>query len=431
MPSWNNNQARQWLEERMLLGMKAGLDNIRELCCRLHHPQNSFQALHVVGTNGKGSTSLWIAEILRAHGYRTGLFTSPHLVSLRERIRCGPQAITETEVTQGLEQIYEVSQDLQLTYFEVMTALAFGWFKRQGVQIAVLEAGLGGRLDSTAVAQGNTVVLTSIGLDHTSILGTTTEQILQEKLGICAPGCQLFHGIQDKILQQQIEHYAQQNQIHAKQVENPYAGTISQIGSVYAWNAALAREACCHVLGASWQESLARDVFKRVVWPGRHQELRHASGKLCWILDGCHNAHAAQALAYTLEECYPGQRFTVLAAFLQDRDPMDVLNPLKPFIQRLILTCTQHPRMQNPVLNADIMRQQGWNVEVQADLSECLNDLSSQSLPVLVVGSLYLTGAVIHQLASDYDDLQWFRQFTQDDNERSLVSPDCTRDSDP
>ena len=176
----------EYLNSRLIFGMMPGLASTRKLCEALGNPQKKFKTIHVVGTNGKGSTSYYLSGVLQAHGLKTGLYTSPHLVSMRERIRVNDLPIDDESLDRLIMQVKAAAEETQVepTFFEVLTIVAFLYYAEQNIDVAVLEAGMGGRLDSTAVADGELIVLTSIGLEHTEVLGSTESAILKEKMGV-------------------------------------------------------------------------------------------------------------------------------------------------------------------------------------------------------------------------------------------------------
>ena len=186
----------EYLQTRLMFGMVPGLNSTRMICEALGNPERKFRTIHVVGTNGKGSTSFYLAGVLQAHGLKAGLYTSPHLVSLRERIRVDDEPISDADLDRLLLRVKEAAESvsssqvvlgkpaLEPTFFEVLTVAAFLYYAEKGVDVAVLEAGMGGRLDSTAVAGGEMAVVTSIGLEHTEVLGATESAILREKMGV-------------------------------------------------------------------------------------------------------------------------------------------------------------------------------------------------------------------------------------------------------
>ena len=186
----------EYLESRLMFGMVPGLESTRALCDALGNPEKKFRSIHVVGTNGKGSTSYYLAGVLQAHGLKTGLYVSPHLVSLRERIRIDDVPIPAEDLDRLLLKVKAAADSVSAgrvaagaspvepTFFEVLMLVAFLYYAEQKIDVAVLEAGMGGRLDSTAVAGGEIAVVTSIGLEHTEVLGPTESAILREKMGV-------------------------------------------------------------------------------------------------------------------------------------------------------------------------------------------------------------------------------------------------------
>ena len=177
-----------------LFGIKMGLDNITRFLDHLGNPQNSFQSIHVAGTNGKGSVCSMLFSILKAQGYNAGVFTSPHLVDYRERVRTVQGAIDKRSVAEFVEKHHQFIVDARITFFEISTALAFWYFRKMGVDVAVVEVGLGGRLDATNVLKPRLSVITHIDFDHTKILGSTLEKIAVEKAGIIKSGVPLVTG---------------------------------------------------------------------------------------------------------------------------------------------------------------------------------------------------------------------------------------------
>jgi dihydrofolate synthase/folylpolyglutamate synthase len=400
----------------MLFGMKAGLGNIRELCARLGNPQESWASIHVVGTNGKGSTSFWLMKILEAHGLRVGLFTSPHLVSMRERIRVGDLAISTSDLERHISTIHEAGSDLEPTFFEVLTAVAFLWFRDQNPDFVVLEAGLGGRLDSTNLKDSGLSILTSIGLDHTEILGDSLVSILAEKIGVWRPGATLFHNLSDDVLCANIDAYG--NQLPGIPVLVPCKDDLllPQAGRVYQENASLSWACAQKILGSRFDGVLARKALASSVWAGRQQELRNPlTGAVDWILDGAHNGHAAIRLAENLRAKFPAQKIPLILAVLKTKNPLEIIQPLLPHISEVLLTRTPHPKMRNPEEMASMFGD--LPVRIIPNAIEALEQVSPQHGPVLCTGSLYFVGLVVEQLKSSYSELDWFRQFAPNQNE--------------
>ena|GEM_PF-82281 len=457
-----------WLESRMLFGMKAGLENMGAICKALGNPHRQLRTIHVVGTNGKGSTSFWLMRILEAHGLHVGLFTSPHLVSMRERIRVGDSPISHDDLCRCLEQVRTASANLEVTFFEALTAVAFLWFSEQNTDVVILEGGLGGRLDSTNLCNSTIAVLTSIGLDHTEILGDSLDKILYEKLGVWKPGATLIHNLQDASLCAQIRDSQEVmnisdpglqqvirdprsredgtlgsahetsvsgvttngndtrllQQFHSANAFSVVTDTtlcLPQAGLVYQENASLSMAAAKLFLGVRFEENIARETLQNAVWAGRQQQLHNAqTGAVDWIIDGAHNGHAALRLAETLRTSYPGQKFPLVLAILKTKTPEEILTPLLPLLSEIILTRTPHPKMREPSELAELFAQFVGNlpVHIVTDVPEALRIAGQIPGVKLCTGSLYFVGAVVEELKNDYAELTWFRQFSPDDNER-------------
>ena len=359
------------------------LHNIKALCKALGKPQKSFKSIHIVGTNGKGSTALYLANILQAHGIKTGLFTSPHLVNLRERIKIDGKMIPQKNIDSILTRIEQAAKTVKPSYFETLTAAAFLWFKEQKAQVAVLEAGLGGRLDCTKIAEGDIVALTSIGLDHTEILGNTKEKILREKLGIAKKGAIII--------------------TKRKRISPPLA--VGNYGKIYVRNAELAWAVAKRFLASDFNENLARAVLKKSLWHGRMQML-FKNGNLKAILDGAHNPAAAKELAKCLNEKNINSLPCIFAS-LTDKDTFNVLKALKPHISVCYTAQIDNSRARSVEELCEICKKLKIKAEPLAgSIKNCV--LKSKS-PVLITGSLYLVGKAIFALRGEFGELAEFR----------------------
>jgi dihydrofolate synthase/folylpolyglutamate synthase len=368
------------------------LHNIEALCKALGKPQKSFESIHIVGTNGKGSTALYLANILQTHGIKTGLFTSPHLVSVRERIKIDGKMILQTEldsISLHIEQAARTAS-IEPSYFEILTATAFLWFKEKKVQVAVLEAGLGGRLDCTKIAGGNIVALTSIGLDHTEILGNTKEKILREKLGIAKKGAIII--------------------IKRKRISPPLA--VGNYGKIYVKNAELAWTVAKKFLASGewgvasgFNENLARAALKKSLWHGRMQML-FKNGNLKIILDGAHNPAAAKELGKCLKEKNIASIPCIFAS-LADKDTFNVLKTLKPHISVCYPAQIESPRARSLEEIYEICKK--LKIETMPLAGSIKNCVLKSKKPVLITGSLYLGGEAISTLRNEFNELAEFR----------------------
>ena len=411
-----------FLYTRLPLGMIVSLDNILKICTALGNPHKSFDTIHVVGTNGKGSTSFYLAGILMNAGVRTGLYSSPHLVSLRERIRVNDIPISDDDLERLLLQVKRATEKVQVeaSFFEVITAVSFLYYKEQGVQCVVMEAGLGGRLDSTKVAAGKITILTSIGLEHTEILGDTESKILLEKLGILSPHTTLIvGGISNKLISE-AKDYASTIGVSVQIPSIRDDIQVPNIGHHYLENASLALDAARVYLGEAYADSLALQVLKTRSWAGRMQKLVDAQGTFRYLLDGAHNTHAVKRLAETLQTKFSGQKFSCVFGALKDKDVGEMVRLLSPYVSEWHVTCTSYPRFREAEDLAEMLRSMGLKVASVGPMSKSfLEALSrgSETSPVLITGSLYMIGAVIDILKDDFEELKFFRGMTAGTNE--------------
>ena len=327
-------------------GIKPGLDRISRLLGALGNPQDAFAAVHVVGTNGKGSTASCLSSILSAGGYRTGLFTSPHLISFTERMRVDGREIGEDAVARLAERVMAAAPK-ESTFFEIVTALAALHFAEEGVEIAVFEAGMGGRLDATNALNGLLCVVTPVSLDHVDYLGRGIAEIAAEKVGICKPGTPIVSASQPSEAARVIASHARDlaSPLHLCTEEFDavwqegrlcYRGLALSLdrlksglaGRYQSGNAALALAAAELLGGAGFpvdRLALIRGV-ERACWPGR-MELFPGPPRV--LLDGAHNPAGAEALAEALAEI-PRDRLLMVLGVMGDKELSGILSPLLP-----------------------------------------------------------------------------------------------------
>ena len=435
-----NSEGVEYLQSRLMFGMCPGLETTQRLCAALGNPQRAFRSIHVVGTNGKGSCSYYLAGVLQAHGIKTGLYTSPHLISLRERIRVNDVPASDADLDRLFLQVKAAAESVHVepTFFEVVTVAAFLYYKEQGVQVAVLEAGMGGRLDSTAVARGNIAVVTSIGLEHTEVLGPTESAILREKMAVLPQGAAcgtaqpktfVVGGLSAGLLQEAREFAAA---VGAELVAPATREDIElpNLGRHYVENASLSLAAAKLLLDSDavadssaagrYDDSLALKALKTRSWPGRMQLLKNADGSVRYILDGTHNSHAARRLAETLEKNFPGQKFPCVFGALKDKDVDEMLKLLAPCVSEWHLVRTPYERFREPEEIAAILTDMGQKVASTGPLSkDVLNNVTGSrgAQPTLVTGSLYMIGEAIDLLKDDFEELAFFRGLTKTTNE--------------
>ena len=422
-----------FLNSRLMFGMVPGLESTRNLCNALGNPERSFKTIHIVGTNGKGSTSYYLAGILQAHGFKTGLFTSPHLVSLRERIRVNDMPIDDADLDRLLLQVKDAAERVQAepTFFEVLTLVSFLYYAEQGVDVVAMEAGMGGRLDSTAVACGNIVVLTSIGLEHTEVLGPTESAILKEKMAIVEADRRrnktfVVGGLSKELLAE-ARSFASE---HDAECIAPAIRTdikLPNLGHHYIENASLSLAAAeCFIQGSDrpYDDALALKTLETRSWAGRMQQLSDKNGVVRYILDGAHNSHAVRRLVETLAEYYPGVKFHCVFGALKDKDVGEMLKLMSPFVSHWHITKTPYPRFRELDDLKSELSNLGLNVSSEGELSRNYLDQVSvtaftdnEKVPVLVTGSLYMIGETVQALKDDFEGLAFFRKLTPTTNE--------------
>jgi len=397
----------KYLLSRIPLGASGSLHNMEVLCKAFGQPQKSFESIHIAGTNGKGSTALYAANILQAHNLKTGLFTSPHLVSIRERFKINGKMISQNKLNSILKLIKKTAESTKIepSFFEVLTIAALLWFKEEKVKAAVLEVGLGGRLDCTKIANGSIAAITSIGLDHTKILGNTKEKIIKEKLGILKKGATLILGDLPKSLISKCPPHIKSKKITPElQVKNQ--------GKVYIKNAELAYTIAEKFLGSSFNEKLARKALKKSFCQGRMQML-YKYGELKFILDVAHNPQAAKVLAKCLkEENLPP--IPCIFTSMADKDTYGVLKALKPHISCCFCVQLETPRARS----AEEIRKICKKLKIA--------NIRSQG-PILITGSLYLVGKAISILSKEFKSLAEFKGLESFPNESQISSALHTR----
>jgi len=343
----------EWLEGLTPWPQEFGLARMRALLERLGNPERAFDALHVVGTNGKSTTARMIEELLRAEGLRAGAYVSPHVTGWRERVRIGD---VEADLERALERVRPDAEAVGATQFEVLTAAAFAEFREHGVEAAAVEAGLGGRLDATNVLPSRVVVLTNVGLEHTEWLGTTREAIAAEKLAVVRPGAPVVLG------EGEWEPLARRN-------------GAGEVMVVTGGNLELAQAAVEAYLGREVDPEPAAAVSL----PGR---LEVAGDE---IRDGAHTPEAVRYIAPRLP-----QLGSIVVSLLEDKDVDGVLGELAPLCDTLVATTSSNPRALPADELAARARPLFGHVEAVEPPAGAVARARELGRPVLVTGSLYL-----------------------------------------
>lgn len=391
-------EAIDWLFSTQLFGIKLGLDGPRELLKRfLAFPEHGVKVVHVAGTNGKGSTCAMIDALARAAGTRCGLFTSPHLVDFRERIRVAGVEIPEDDCARRLTELRRIAEalDPHPTFFEITLALAMRWFRERGCEMIVLETGMGGRLDATTAVPADVCAITPVGLDHTQWLGSTLAEIAAEKAGILIEGRPAVIGPQSDEAAAVIEMEANQRRAPLHWIREPLRGyPLALAGEHQAWNAAIALE-CAHLAGVRLDFDVVSHALSSVRWPGRFEVIERAGRT--FVLDGAHNPDGAAALAETWRRRFAERRATLLFSAVASKDLAGIATTLAPLALRVVV-CPVNSQRAVPVDQlADLF---DGAVAACPDTAAALRALGDDEL-VLVAGSLFLVGEVKARLADD------------------------------
>lgn len=393
----NYNDAVAWLYATQGVGIKLGLENIQRLleALKVSFAPKAPVIFHAAGTNGKGSTCAMMAAIAQAAGYRTGLFTSPHLVTYRERIRLNGRMIPEDAVVEGLTRIRELTAtwDHPPTFFEITTALALAWFQEQGADVIVLETGLGGRLDATNAVPATVSVLTPISFDHQQYLGNTLTAIAGEKAGILKPGVPVASAPQPPEAAEVIATAAKTVGAPLQWVQAPAPYPVALAGSHQPWNAALAIAALKASPLAISEAAIAAGL-QNVEWPGRFQRLPLGDRPDGLILDGAHNEAAIERLLQTWREEYGDEKPVLLLGILADKDTQTICRLLAPLPVEVILAPVKNPRTVQP--EALLPHFGHLPVQVAGSVEEALA-VAADRTPrrVLATGSLFLVGELL------------------------------------
>lgn len=414
-------EAVQWIESRLMLGIKPGLMRMEWLMERLGHPERKLKAVHIGGTNGKGSTLTYLRSVLEAAGYKTGSFTSPYIEQFNERISINGVPISDDDVLHLVNTIYPLAMELEETEyggpteFEIITAMAFYYLAEiSPVDLALIEVGLGGRYDSTNVLQPLLAIITNIGLDHVKILGSTYEEIAYEKAGIIKEGTSLISAVAQTNAREVILREAEKNRAPVYFLGNQFSiidHTSTATGERFTWqneeevfqaielsmlgkhqteNAALAIMASVLLQkeqGLRIPEAALREGLKNAFWPGRFERI---SVNPTIILDGAHNEEGVTALTNELQKRYKEQKINILFSALGDKQLDRMIAKLDSTADRITFVTFEHPRattaehLYQLSHSANKSKNEDWQQALKAELREQKND------EILVItGSLY------------------------------------------
>ena len=403
------------------------LKHVEELLNRMGNPQLAARTIHIAGTKGKGSVSAMIAQVLSSSGYKTGLYTSPHFHTLRERISIDGSLISEAEFAAAMAEIKPFIESMrkdtafrQLTYFEALTALAFAYFKKKQVDFQVLEVGLGGRLDATNVARPIICIITPISLDHTQILGNSLEEIAREKAGIIKPGCWVVLSPQPEEAASVISDICREKEAKVVQVGkditwhkiggdlspqslviegrgNNYQVSIPLSGDFQLENAASA-VAALEVLGSAGFAISTADIARglaRVKWPGRFHILQEYPTVL---VDGAHNVASIKRLVDNIKGYFAHKRIFLVFGTSCDKDIPGIINELVPLSPQVIVTRTSHSRAAPLSTLVAEFSKRGIELEIRETVTEAISralSLADRTDLICVTGSLFVVAEAL------------------------------------
>ena len=408
---------------------KFDLANITTLCERLGQPQQAFESVHVAGTNGKGSTAAMLDSILRAAGLRTGLYTSPHLERINERIRLDGREITDDDFAATFTRLHKIIEELLAagklaahpTFFECVTALAFEFFARAGAQFAVCEVGMGGRLDATNILAPEVAVITQIDFDHENYLGHSIEEIAAEKAGIIKPGARVVSAAEHLIARVVVRRRVAEQDAFLVEIENEFRiENVTAHDGCFAFTAinndsgasvplavplpgrfqvrnALTALAAARLLaerGAPIDDQAISRGIASTVWPGR---LERIATRPEIYLDGAHNPSGAREIAVFWETHLPGRKIFLVYGALRDKAVDEIAGLLFPHASAVILTSPAQSRAISAPVLAEMTAHHARQAEVIADPYQALEralELAAPDDVIFVTGSLYLVGDI-------------------------------------
>ncbi len=390
----------------------------------LGNPHRKLKIVHIAGTKGKGSTAVMIESVLQAAGYKTGLFTSPYLFDFREQIQINREPISQTELARYVEVIKPLLAEVEgITTFEAITAICLTYFSDQKVDVAILEAGLGGRTDATNVVEPLLSVITSISYDHMNLLGNTIEEIAAEKAGIIKPGIPVVIGKQDFFeAQETLEKAAQsvqsevidtENKIILRDIHQTLHGqtfSVEFIKGTEDWNGEyfiplVGRHQLDNVTtalsvlrkladsGYSIDKNSVQKGLAAVHWPCRFEVVCHNP---LIILDGAHNVNSAEKLAQNISELLPDKKITLVFGASVDKDIEGMLNVLLPKVGQVIFTKSPHQRAVEPAMLVKLVKITTTQCRSEEKITDALNFAVSRAddkTAILVTGSLFIAAA--------------------------------------
>jgi len=423
------NQVKEFLYTRRASKLKLGLENIKRILELLKYPQKNFSSIQVTGTNGKGSTVAMLESILREEGYRSGRLTSPHLVNMMERIQFMGNPITEQEVIDIINSIETLILATGTSFFEIITAMAYIYFTHKQCDIAVLETGLGGRLDATSTSDPILTVITDIGFDHTKTLGRTLKSIAYEKAGIWQSDVPCVCGVKSSRVRGYLKQYSKEKKIpllftadsvnisevsvtskgstfNAQTTLSEYKNLyLNLIGEHQMHNAAVALLAVDELKKLGWKVSsqAVYNGLRKVDWPGRLQILeRHP----LQLVDAAHNLMGFKALVKALD-LFTYENLIFVFGVLRDKEYRAMINLIAPMAEKIILTYPGISRAVEPETIADFPETREWNLTIERNINKAWSVAVESARPedlVCASGSIYFIGDILKQRQNKHYD---------------------------
>ena len=402
-------EALDWLYATQQFGIKLGLDQprrlLRETCA---FPGSGTQVIHVAGTNGKGSTCAIIDALARACGTRTGLFTSPHLIDYRERIKVNGLDIPEETTAAYLTDLKNHCADKAKwenhpTFFELTLAVAMRHFREQQCELIILETGMGGRLDATTAVPADLAVITPIALDHSQWLGETLSAIAEEKAGIILPNKPVISSDQEPEARAIIEQQANEHRAPLEWITTPLTGYHLNIPGPHQRDNAAVAVAAAYQIKLPINSDIVRHALGTVTWPGRFEKIQTSNSTQPLILDATHNPHAALALVETWKQEYPNEKANLIFGAVEGKNTPEVLSIIAPIASHIHFVPTNSPRSLNTNELAEALTTalpENTPPHTQHNtLSSALKITQSSTRPNLITGSLFLIGEAKAALA--------------------------------
>lgn len=439
MTNMNYQQAWEFLDQLQFFKIKLGLNSMNRFLTQLDNPHHNLPCIHIGGTNGKGSVGATLCSILTSAGYTTGFYTSPHLSSVRERFKINDTYINKQDFARLISTIVDVLNGNQITYFECTTTLALLWFAEQKIDFAVLEVGMGGRLDATNVVTPLLSIITNVSMDHEQYLGDTLAQVAREKAGIIKDGIPVVSGVADdesgRVIKQTCKDHQAPLFLFGRDFDGvshdsdhsrwQYNGLNKMIladlplamkGNYQVGNGSLALAAVQLLQSRGYiiTQDQIRTGLALTRWPGRLESFRlnklgkivdSHSDSLQFLLDGAHNPAGVTALKHALEDDFSYARLILVWGAMEDKDLQTILQEIAPLADTIIFTRPEYERSATPeqlqaTLPADMQKKAVLASSVEKSIDKA-RELATEDDLICIAGSLYLVGAARQLLVGE------------------------------